>query len=403
MASNLLSLLQDELSGDALKRLAAGVGESPSATQSAMRSVVPAVLGGLAERASTTTGASDLLSLVERYGLDGNMFGSLAGALTSGGGTGELLRMGSQLLPAIFGRRQSAVTDWVATTSGVKRSSATSLLTMIVPFILNVVGGQARTTTGLTAEGLANLLTSQVGSLGAAAPAGLASVLGVRSLGDLGGATAASATRVAESAAAAGPGVLRWLIPLLLLVALVIGWRTCRRRPEYAVSAPALSKPSLPSATDLGAFVRRPLPSGVDLNVPERGVESKLIAYLSDAARPIDPNLWFTLDRLEFETGSAILRASSQEQLRNIAAVLKAYPQVELKIGGYTDNVGDAAANLKLSQDRASNTRAALISLGVDGGRVSAQGFGKEHPVASNDTEEGRQRNRRIDLHVTKK
>src|SRR5262249_2663404 len=201
-------------------------------------------------------------------------------------------------------------------------------------------------------------------------------VLGLRSLGDLGGATAATATRAAETAAATGTGFLRWLLPLLLLAAVVIGWRTCPQRPEYAVTAPALSTPSLPVVPDLGALVKRALPSGVDLNVPERGIESKLLAYLADTARPIDPDLWFTFDRLEFETGSAILKASSQEQLRNIAAIMKAYPQLELTIGGYTDNVGDDAANVKLSQDRANNTRAALISLGVDGTRLTAEGFG---------------------------
>ena len=59
-----------------------------------------------------------------------------------------------------------------------------------------------------------------------------------------------------------------------------------------------------------------------------------------------------------------------------MAAILKAYPKVKIKIGGYTDNQGDAAANLRLSDDRAKNVMAELAKLGVDPSRMEAQGYG---------------------------
>jgi outer membrane protein OmpA-like peptidoglycan-associated protein len=117
----------------------------------------------------------------------------------------------------------------------------------------------------------------------------------------------------------------------------------------------------------------------------------------------VEPNTWFSFDRLEFETDSAVLRPSSREQLQNVAEILKAYPSVTAKIGGYTDNAGDAAYNMKLSADRATNTMNELVSLGIDRSRLEAEGYGESHPVADNATEEGRQRNRRIDINVTKK
>jgi outer membrane protein OmpA-like peptidoglycan-associated protein len=89
--------------------------------------------------------------------------------------------------------------------------------------------------------------------------------------------------------------------------------------------------------------------------------------------------------------------------LGNIAEILKAYPAVHVKIGGYTDNVGDEAHNLILSSDRASTTMQQTRRLGIDKSRLTSEGYGKDHPVADNSTEEGRQRNRRIDLRVTKK
>ena len=97
-----------------------------------------------------------------------------------------------------------------------------------------------------------------------------------------------------------------------------------------------------------------------------------------------------------FDTRKATLRPASQEQLTNIAAILRAYPPVKIGIGGYTDNTGDAAANLRLSGERADNVRAELVRLGIDPSRVSAEGYGAENPIADNFTEEGRQKNRRI-------
>ena len=74
-----------------------------------------------------------------------------------------------------------------------------------------------------------------------------------------------------------------------------------------------------------------------------------------------------------------------------------------LKIGGYTDNIGAPADNLRLSQERAVNVRAQLISMGVEPYRLEAEGYGEAHPVADNATEAGRAMNRRISLLVTQK
>ena len=74
-----------------------------------------------------------------------------------------------------------------------------------------------------------------------------------------------------------------------------------------------------------------------------------------------------------------------------------------IKLGGYTDNTGDPQANLRLSQQRADAVMADLVKLGVDAGRMKAEGYGQEHPVADNSTEEGRAKNRRIDIRVISK
>ena len=74
-----------------------------------------------------------------------------------------------------------------------------------------------------------------------------------------------------------------------------------------------------------------------------------------------------------------------------------------IKLGGYTDNTGNADSNLKLSTQRANAAQAALVADGIEAPRVAAEGYGQEHPIATNDTPEGKAQNRRIDLRVTKK
>jgi outer membrane protein OmpA-like peptidoglycan-associated protein len=154
---------------------------------------------------------------------------------------------------------------------------------------------------------------------------------------------------------------------------------------------------------DLGAKVGRRLADGVELMIPERGIEAQVVSFIEDPNRLVDRTTWFDFDRLTFETGSAAIRPESQEQIDNISAILKAYPAVRIKVGGYTDNTGDRAANVRLSQARADAVRAALISGGIAEDRVEAEGYGDQFPVASNSTEEGRAQNRRIALRVTAK
>lgn len=144
----------------------------------------------------------------------------------------------------------------------------------------------------------------------------------------------------------------------------------------------------------------RTLSTGVEVKGASTGVESSVIGFLESNA-PVDKTTWFNFDRVTFASGSAdLVPDSSDEQLSNLVEILKAYPEVRLKIGGYTDNTGNDAANLKLSQDRADAVRNALVAKGVAGDRLEAEGYGSQHPVADNATAEGRAQNRRMALRV---
>jgi len=106
---------------------------------------------------------------------------------------------------------------------------------------------------------------------------------------------------------------------------------------------------------------------------------------------------------VNFPSGGSEVPAASIALLQKAAGYLKQLaPGTVLEIAGYTDNTGDAAANVTLSQQRAEAVRNVLILAGVDPSMVVAKGYGNANPIASNDTLDGRFRNRRIEYHVLK-
>jgi OOP family OmpA-OmpF porin len=101
---------------------------------------------------------------------------------------------------------------------------------------------------------------------------------------------------------------------------------------------------------------------------------------------------------IHFDTGKATIVPDSEHTLKQIATLLQNDPSLKLMVEGHTDNQGNAAANLALSERRATSVVAWLIAHGVIAGRLSAKGFGPAEPVADNSTEDGRAKNRRVEL-----
>lgn len=115
----------------------------------------------------------------------------------------------------------------------------------------------------------------------------------------------------------------------------------------------------------------------------------------------LDPNNWYTIENLYFQSGSSDLKPGSDAQLSNLAEILNAYPDLKVKLGGYTDNTGNADSNQKLSNLRAQTAKLKLLELGISADRVEAEGYGAQYPVCeANDTDECKAKNRRIDVRV---
>ena len=143
------------------------------------------------------------------------------------------------------------------------------------------------------------------------------------------------------------------------------------------------------------------------LEVGKNSSEARLVKLIEDKSLTTPEQFkenWITLDRTYFKTGSDELTEGSEQQLKNIVAILKAYPKAAIRLGGYTDNTGSAEGNLKLSERRANSVLNKLVALGANKAQLSAQGYGQEHPICeANDTDECKAKNRRIDIRLTAK
>jgi OOP family OmpA-OmpF porin len=395
--ATLIDTLRGLLTPDLVSQASTVLGESQGSVSRGLSSALPAILAGLLAKSGDSGIMRQLMDLLMDRSIDPGAARNPGDLMGAGGlAKSPLVDLGTRFLSTIFGTQTGAVASTVATNAGLKPSSGSTLLGLAAPLVMSVLGDKVRRE-GLNATGLASLLSSERDTITREAPAGLSSLLGL-------GAAARTAVRdeYAEPARRAGS----WLGPAVLAALVVAAglWAFSHRQPTETALAPdeRTASRSLTDLPDLGTF-KHTLPSSYQLSAPANGIEKQVVLFVEDTGKPVDPPTWFNFDRLLFETGSARLKPESTEQLRNVAEILKAYPKVKVKIGGYTDNTGDPDANLKLSQDRATSVMNQLVILGIAADRLSAEGYGQQYPVADNATDAGRQQNRRIAMRVTEK
>jgi OOP family OmpA-OmpF porin len=399
MASDIMGLVSEALGPDVLHKISGSVGESQQDTQKALGAAVPAILAGMAgQAAGGGAGLASLVGLLSSGKINPTLLTNL-GSMLHGSSASGLMDTGRTVANAALGSKLSQVENALASTAGVQASSAGSILSIAGPIVMAAIAkllGGAPSVSGLT-----NLLASQRSAIMGALPAGLGSVL---SGGSIGSAKTTAVAAVPESSGG-GMGKILGLVALAVVIigALLYFMNSSKTVDTAKDAGTPVADASKSAISALGEFFKRKLPNGVELNIPKLGIENRLIDYIEDGSKTPDKETWFDFDRLLFDTGAATLQPASQEQLQNIANILKAYPKVKVRIGGYTDNTGDKALNLKLSADRANNVMGELVKQGIDPVRMDAKGYGEDNPVADNATEEGRAKNRRISLRVTEK
>lgn len=417
--ANILDDLKGMVTSQIISSVAGSLGESESGISKAIGGLLPTILGGLAQKSSDASGFASIFNMLSdnrNAGFLDNITGLVGGGNLAQGDPKDI---GGNLMGQLFGNKVGGILELVSSFAGIKKSSSSSLLGLVGPLVMGYFGKKIKNE-GLSVSGLASLLGGQKSSIMSALPAGMGGLLGFADMGKSSFDTTRKTVSTGSSSSSGGGfgKWLPWLLGLLALAAVLYFWRGCNKpavldQAQNAVenatdvvteTAKDAAEATQGAVAGLGEFFSRKLACGVELNIPQNGIEANVVTFIEDAAKPIDKTTWFNFDRLTFQTGSANLdMAKSEEQLKNIAEILKCYPKVKIKVGGYTDNVGNPDSNMKLSQARAENVKAALVALGVAADRLEAEGYGEQHPVASNDTEEGRAQNRRISMRLTAK
>ena len=416
MSLNVIDLIKGQLGPALISQAATQLGESESGISKAISGLLPAVVGGLANNADKP-GVLDAITGAASSGLLGNLLG---------GSTNNSLI--TTILTAIFGDKVGALVNAVSSYAGISDSSTNSLLNMVTGATLGSVGKYSADN-NLGASGVQNLLQEQKGIVSTLLPAGLSlASLGLGSF--FGNDSVKEAINVAPTENVkvssfdepkievnrggnthvnvdnsddnnGGGSIWKWLLPLLLLaLAAWFLWKQCDKKDAtsgVAVNDSAvvvqdsavIVNDSANVATAAGSTNTK-VDENIDLNGValkgyKGGMEDQMITFLKagsyktaadDAALK---DKWYTFDKVNFKIGSATeLEAGSQVQMDNLLAILKAFPEAKVKIGGYTDKTGVEADNIKLSQSRADFIKNWLAGKGVGAQVLTAEGYGSK-------------------------
>lgn len=422
MSFNLLDTVKNLFTPNLISNAASSLGESEGGIQKALTGAIPAILAGLISKAESSEGTSGILDLAKQAAGSG-ILNNLGGF--SGDDNSSLLSKGAAMLNGVLGDKAGGITGLVSNFAGIKHSSASSILSMAAPAVLGVLGKHAAEN-NLSAGGLMSFLSSQKNSIVNALPTGLSAVATVLGIGSIDSAVSSAkttpavhaTTTYAEEEAEKTSGGLKFLLPLLLgvlVVALLIYlFKGCNGSGKDAVATTDTAVIKTANAPDTAIatvataareMFKVKLPNDTVIDAYKGGIEDKLVTFLGTDYKKLGEDslkkIWFDFDNLNFETASAKITAESQKQVANLAAILKAFPTVKLKIGGYTDKVGDEANNKKLSDARAKSVQAALDKAGVGKQITGAEGYGSSFAVyAANAAESDRVKDRHVSVSV---
>ena len=214
-----------------------------------------------------------------------------------------------------------------------------------------------------------------------------------------------------------GAGLWWLLIPIILLLLWFFFGKGCNREDAALTDSTSVDTlitdtvvstvPVTPADTIVRESIMVTLPNDVTINAYKGGIEDQLVQFLnSDYKTLSDEELkdrWFDFDNLNFELGTANILPESQVQLDNLVAILNAFPDAKVKVGGYTDKTGDEAINKKLSNDRAMAVKNAFDTKGVGDRVIATEGYGSqfaEFPAEA--PESDRVKDRRVAISVRK-
>ncbi|MDH7462571.1 OmpA family protein [Chitinophagaceae bacterium 26-R-25] len=401
MAFNLLDAVKSYLPADVISKAANYLGESDNNIVRGVAATVPLSLAGIIQKAET--GGADAIFNFAKQAFNSGILQNFAGSFSHEGGGIPSLAPG--LLTGIFGDKFGSVANAVSGNLGLKGSTSSALFGSIVPLILGLLGKHAADN-NLSAGSLSSFLSTQKNAVVGSVPAGF-------DITKLFGLHSPVSHHVSSGSATVDPpksNLVYWV--LLGLFFLCIMWwlmRSCNgeKHGETAVTETVAHEEKHDTATTTvpaHESLKLMLPNGVEIDAYKGGIEDELVAFIKDSTKMAGKENWFDFTELNFKFGTAEIVPESRKEVDNIVQILKAFPKVKIKVGGYTDKVGDETANVKLSYDRANAVTKALQDAGVGAQVVKAEGYGSKYAkYPATAPEEDRIKDRRVAVSVREK
>lgn len=436
MSLNIIDLIKGQLGSALVTQAASQLGESESGISKAISGLLPAIVGGLANNSDNPT-VLDAISSAPSQGVLGNLLGFASENTWVQG-----------LLASIFGDKLNGLVNSIATYAGISNNSSASLLNLVTGATVGSVGKYAADN-NLDQSGISSLLNDQKGIVSSLLPAGLS--LASLNVGDWAKGYkfdndndiikptpttppphAEQKIEVTKSIAdggtfpdrpttSEGGSIWKWLLPLLLLIAAgYFLWKQCEKKETTTTTmvgdSTMVDNDSSSMSTDTAnTMTTTKTDEDIDLNGTmlkgyRGGMEDQMITFLKSGAytnaaddAALKDN-WYSFDHVNFKIGSSTeLEAGSQGQIDNLVAILKAFPDSKIKIGGYTDKTGNEADNVKLSTARANFIKSALEKAGVGAQVLGAEGYGSKFAtVDASATNEERAVDRKMAVRFTK-
>jgi outer membrane protein OmpA-like peptidoglycan-associated protein len=391
MAESLFNSLLYTLDHGATSQIAQTLGEPVAAVSRGLETSIAAVLAGMSNKSEDAGVFGKILDLAPG---PASSWRSMACALSRPNST--LLTNGNRIVSSLFGSGDRPIARAIDREAGLGAGAAATLLAMGAGMVTGVLGQRIRDR-HMTLSGLRVTLCNETAAVRRALPSGIADAIWQRT-----GAHAASQLWVPFTHREGVPWIGASMIAALALGAFLL---VEHHRGGGQVASAATGSASRwvidPGAPASSALSQHHSP--IQLKLPEASGERRLLSFIEDTAALPSAETWFDFDRLRFDSGSAQLATGAADQLDDVAAIFKAYPEVRGKIVGYCDNQGSAEANLKLSEARANTVKSELAARGVSTSRLATEGYGEEDPVGDNSTDAGRAENRRVVLQVTNK
>ena len=404
---DLMGIVSRQITPDVIRSVAAQLSEDRDSTASALSATVPSTLTALSDVASSDTGARHLKDVIDEKRRSAGLSDYDRSLFPSASSSGDHAAM---LIQDELGPRSTSIAAAVASATGIKAASAQKLMGGVASV---AVAALAQSSGGLGAGALQTMFREQRSGWVKKLPGPVASLFnGHARPVDM------SRDRGYDERIVTGPAIREleaprrnWIFPLILvaLALLVIPVIRGLRRPSTPAvpERPAITVPTPAPAPSLTPPVVETAPAPAPEATPpapaataaEPGSLEDMVAFLEGSGETT-PHA-FAPSPLTFAFASAIPTSESMTTIDSIAAALKAHPSATIRVESHTDNIGTPESNLDLSQSRADAIKSELVDRGVVAANIETAGMGQDLPVASNDTPEGRAKNRRSEIVVT--